>query len=96
MMSIEYVRFKVEEKMQPDFIKTIKQACIILQEFEDVLGVEFTQSEEDKTLFVWRIEWPSTAVHMENFKNDRLYHDFHQLIEPYVSMVLDLNHYQRI
>jgi len=95
-MNIEYVRFKVDEKLQSDFIKTIKQASIILEEFEDTLAVEFTQNAEDQSLFIWRVEWPSRETHLDKFRNDRLYHDFHQLIEPYLFLILEMNHYQRI
>ncbi|WP_291131638.1 hypothetical protein [Flavobacterium sp. UBA7682] len=95
-MSIEYVRFRVDEKLRSDFIKTIKQACIILEEFGETLDVEFSQNTDDASLFTWRVVWPSKEVHLEQFRNDRLYHDFHQLVEPYLFLILEMNHYNRI
>lgn len=95
-MSIEYVTFKVAENLREDFITTLKQASIILEEIDETLTVEFSQNADQSSLFLWRVEWVSAEFSLDKFRDDRLYHDFHQLLEPYLFSVLEMNHYQKI
>jgi quinol monooxygenase YgiN len=95
-MSIEYIRFKIEEENCKDFIKTIRQACEIIADYPDCLNYEVTRCEEDALLFIWRIEWTSTNAHINGFRKHKTFESFYKLMQPFINSISEMNHYKKI
>jgi len=95
-VSIEYIRFKIDEEIQISFISAIGKACKIIAAYSDCLNYEVTQCEEDITLFVWRITWTSTDAHLNGFRKDKIFEPFYGLMQPFVKYILEMNHYNKI
>lgn len=95
-MSIEYIRFSINRQDQINFIKSINQACIILDSYIDCISYEVSHCEEDDLLFIWRIVWTSTRSHVEGFRKDPIFDDFFKLMEPFLSKIEEMNHYNKI
>ena len=95
-MSIEYIRFKIREEHQLNFVQAIREACKIMAAYPECLNYEVTQCEEDTTLFVWRIAWTSTDAHLNGFRKDKIFESFYQLMQPFISFIQEMNHYNKI
>jgi len=95
-VSIEYIRFKIDEELQIKFIHAVREACKIMAAYPDCMEYEVAQCEEDKTLFVWRIIWTSTDAHLNGFRKDKIFEPFYELMQPFVEFILEMNHYNKI
>ena len=95
-MSIEYIRFKIEKEDCSNFIKTITQACKIISDYPDCLNYEVPRCEEDTLLFIWRIEWTSTAAHLNGFRKHKAFEPFYKLMQPFITSISEMNHYKKI
>ncbi|HHC78372.1 MAG TPA: antibiotic biosynthesis monooxygenase [Flavobacteriia bacterium] len=96
MSSIEYIRFKIEEKNCNIFIQTINQACKIIADYPDCLNYEVARCEENTLLFIWRIEWTSTNAHLNGFRKHKTFKPFFKLMQPFLNSISEMNHYKKV
>jgi quinol monooxygenase YgiN len=66
-MTVEYIRYKITTDKQKQFIQAIENACEILAAHPDCLNYQLSHCEEDRTNFIWRIEWTSVDRHLNWF-----------------------------
>ncbi len=95
-MSIEYIRFEIEEGNCNSFIKAIRNACEIINAYPACHNYEVTHCEENPSLFIWRIEWTSTEAHLNGFRKHKTFEPFYQLMQPFINSILEMNHYKKI
>lgn len=95
-MTIEYIRYKIVEEEQVQFIQAIKNACKILEAYPDCLGYELSHCGEDKINFIWRIEWISVDRHLNGFRKSAEFTDFFQFVKPFFNGIQEMNHYETI
>ena len=95
-MTVEYIRYKIVEEQQEQFIEAIENACKIIEDYPDCLNYQLNHCEEDKTNFIWRIEWTSVDRHLNGFRKSEHFAKFLQLVKPYFNQIQEMNHYETI
>jgi quinol monooxygenase YgiN len=95
-MTVEYIRYKISEGQQQQFIQAIENACKILADYPDCLNYQLNHCEEDKANFIWRIEWTSVDRHLNGFRKSKEFAQFFQLVKPFFNDIQEMNHYEII
>ena len=93
-MIVEYIRYKIAEEQQQQFIQVIENACKIIAGCPDCLNHQLNHCEEDKANFIWRIEWVSVDRHLNGFRKSEQFAQFFQLVKPYFNDIQEMNHYE--
>ncbi|MBB4079439.1 heme-degrading monooxygenase HmoA [Lewinella aquimaris] len=92
-MVIEYIRYNIPSEQQESFVTAYRRAAAALDESTYCLGYELTHCEEDKTKFILRIRWTSTADHLNGFRKSPAFRGFLQHVRPYFNCIEEMNHY---
>lgn len=93
-MIIEYIRYKIENARQADFITAYTKASEQLNKSEFCLGYELSHCEEDPESFILRIEWTSTEDHLNGFRKSPDFMKFLAHVKPFFNDIQEMNHYQ--
>jgi heme-degrading monooxygenase HmoA len=67
-MIVEYLRYTIPEDRQDAFVKDYDAARVPLMRSPYAQSFELSQSVDDKTQFILRIEWTSAEDHMKGFR----------------------------
>ena len=92
-MIVEYIRYKIASEQQTAFIEAYRQAVKQLAASTYCLGFELSHCEEESERFILRIEWTSTADHLQRFRNSQEFRSFLPLIKPYFENIEEMQHY---
>lgn len=92
-MIVEYIRYQVEATRVAEFAQAYAAAGEVLERDPHCLGYEVSQGATEPTHLVVRIEWDSSAGHLEGFRQDPAFADFFALVQPYVADVEEMSHY---
>ena len=94
-MIVEYIRYEMpDEESQAKLVSGYEDAGKSLQLSPHCLGYELTQCEEDATCFTLRIQWDSTAGHIEGFRRSQEFRDFYRAVAPFLSGIKEMRHYR--
>lgn len=94
-MTIEYIRYKIEEGQREAFVNAYKDASQELADSQFCIGYELAECEEEVGQFILRIEWTSTDEHLNGFRRSKIFPSFFAKIRPFVSNILEMRHYKR-
>jgi len=92
-MIVEYIRYKITQGAQSEFLRAYKEAAVILAESKYCLGYELSHCDEDRDNFILRIEWTSTGDHLNGFRKSAEFASFFRLVKPFLNDILEMNHY---
>lgn len=93
-MTVEYIRYKVTIEQREAFIATYKDASKELDTSEFCIGYELSECEEEAGQFILRIEWTSTAEHINGFRKSEVFPSFFAKVKPYFSNIQEMRHYE--
>jgi quinol monooxygenase YgiN len=93
-MTVEYTRYRIPEDLRDDFVKAYQEAAIYLKSSSHCLAYELTHCVEEKDRFTLRIEWKSTEEHLQGFRKEANFKDFFRLVQPYVTNIEEMQHYE--
>jgi hemoglobin len=93
-MVTEYIRYKIQNEKIVQFVEDYKNAALELDKSRYCKDFDLTQCVDEKTDFILRIVWTSTADHMEKFRNSPEFLTFFSCIKPYLENILEMRHYE--
>ena len=94
-MIIEYIRYDLVAHQPEDLVTAYAAAADFLRASTECLAFELTQCEEAPHSFVLRIEWESTAAHLQGFRKGPNFPPFLAAIRPFVGEIAEMRHYAR-
>lgn len=90
----EILRYKIPLDQADAFIKAYADAGEVLKDSPNCLGFELLRSAKEPELFLLTIHWDSAEGHLSGFRRSPQFAKFFALIKPYVSNILEMEHYQ--
>ena len=76
------------------FPTSAARAAAYLKSSPHCLAYELTHCLEEKDRYVLRIEWKSEEEHLQGFRKEPGFKDFFVLVQPYVSNIEEMQHYE--
>lgn len=95
-MTIEYIRYRIDEARRDAFIEAYCAATAALDDSPYCLGYELAQCDEEPDRFVLRIHWTSTDDHMNRFRGSASFRRFFPPIRPYLHDIEEMQHYHQV
>jgi quinol monooxygenase YgiN len=92
-MIVEYIRYTIPADQGDAFVAAYTEACAALRAASACLAYELTRCEEAPESWVLRIEWTSTADHLQGFRRSAEFGPFLRAIRPYVEHIAEMRHY---
>lgn len=92
-MIVEYIRYRVPAARDAAFFAAYERASAALQASPVCLAYELTRCEEAPDHYILRIEWTSTADHLERFRGSPEFRTFFQAVRPFVDDIEEMRHY---
>lgn len=92
-MIIEYIRYDLVAHQPEDLVSAYTAAAGSLRASPECLAFELTQCEEAPRSFVLRIEWQSTAAHLQGFRKGPNFPPFLAAIKPFIGEIAEMRHY---
>ena len=92
-MTIEYIRYELVAHEAEDFLHAYGIAADALRAAPECMAFELAQCEEAPRSFVLRIEWQSTAAHLQGFRKGPHFPPFLAAIKPFVGEIAEMRHY---
>lgn len=89
----EIIRYRIPAAQVEEFEAAYRQAGLVLQQSEHCLGYELMRSAKDHELYLLTIRWKSASAHMDGFRKSAQFGRFFALVKPYVSNILEMEHY---
>lgn len=93
-MIVEYIRYKIDEARQQQFVEGYSKAAEFLDASEYCLGYELSHCEEDRENFILRIDWTSTHDHLNGFRKSPEFNQFLNHVRPFFHDIEEMNHYE--
>lgn len=94
-MIIEYIRYDLVAHQPEEFVAAYTAAVDSLRASPECLGFELTRCEESTRSFILRIEWQSTAAHLQGFRKGPNFPPFLAAIKPFIGEIAEMRHYAR-
>jgi len=92
-MTVEYIRYVLAAHRPEEFVNAYAIAAEALRAAPECLGFELRQCEEAPHTFILRIEWESTAAHLEGFRKSPRFPPFLAAIKPFIGEIAEMRHY---
>jgi hemoglobin len=93
-MTVQYIRYDIPGRRADDFSTAYAQATAILQAHPRCMSYEVSQSREEPTHFLVRIDWGSDRVQLADFRTDPAFADFFALVDPYADHISEMHSYE--
>ena len=93
-MVIEYIRYKIADSKQEQFLSDYRLASESLMRSPHCLAYELTRCGEEPDRFVLRLEWDSYEGHLQGFRNSPEFLDFFSHVRLYLTDVEEMHHYE--
>ncbi|MBC8025302.1 MAG: antibiotic biosynthesis monooxygenase [Steroidobacteraceae bacterium] len=94
-MIIEYIRYDLIAHQPEELVTAYTAAVDSLRAAPECLGFELTQCEEAPRSFILRIEWQSTAAHLQGFRKGPNFPPFLAAIKPFIAEIAEMRHYAK-
>ncbi|MDC0675616.1 putative quinol monooxygenase [Nannocystis radixulma] len=91
-MIVEYIRYRVPTDPEA-FEAAYHRASESLRASPVCLAYELSRCEEAPEHYILRIEWTSTADHLQGFRRSPEFGPFFQAIRPWVAQIEEMRHY---
>lgn len=92
-MVVEYIRYRVPDERSEAFVRAYRLGQASLRLAPECLAWELTRCEEDPTHWTMRIEWTSTADHLQGFRKGPWFPAFLEQVRPFVDAIEEMRHY---
>jgi quinol monooxygenase YgiN len=92
-MTIEYIRYELAAHEPDELINAYTAAAEALRAAPECLAFELSRCEEAPRSFILRIEWHSTAAHLEGFRKGPQFPPFLAAIKPFIGEIAEMRHY---
>ncbi len=93
-MIIEYIRYRIPAALQDDFVADYRKTSQALDRSPVCWAYELSRCPEEPDRFILRVEWPSTAAHLEEFRQSEQFREFLPLVRPYIQHMEEMQHYE--
>jgi truncated hemoglobin YjbI/quinol monooxygenase YgiN len=94
-MIVEYIRYRIAEDRQADFLADYARAAQVLARAPQCLDYELSRRVEEPASAVLRITWTSAEDHLVGFRGGELFPEFLAAVRPYVGDIEEMRHYER-
>ena len=94
-MSIEIIRYNVPPGREAEFEAAYGDAQRLLAGSPVCRGYELLRCEEEPARYLLRIEWTSTAEHLQGFRRSADFPRFLALVRPFIPAIEEMQHYAR-
>jgi hemoglobin len=88
-MIVQYIWYGIPHRREAGFRRAYAEAAAILQAHPRCLSYEVSQSVQEPTRFVVRIEWNAEVRQLEEIHRDPAFADFFTLVRPYAGEILE-------
>ena len=92
-MTIEYIRYDLVTHQPEELIDAYAVAAQSLRAAPECMAFELARCEEAPRSFVLRIEWQSTAAHLQGFRRGPQFPAFLAAIKPFIGEIAEMRHY---
>jgi len=92
-MTVEYIRYELVAHQPDDLVRAYTIAADALRAAPECMAFELAQCEEAPHSFVMRIEWHSTAAHLQGFRKGPYFPPFLAAINPFIPEIAEMRHY---
>jgi quinol monooxygenase YgiN len=92
-VTTEYIRYDLVAHEPEELIAAYTTAADSLRAAPECLAFELTQCEEAPRSFILRIEWQSTAAHLQGFRKGANFPPFLAAIKPFIAEIAEMRHY---
>ena len=92
-MTPEILRYKVPAAHADAFVEAYRAAGEALKTSPHCHGFELLRSVKEPGLFLLTIRWDSAEGHLQGFRSSEQFRKFFSLVKPYVSNILEMEHY---
>ena len=92
-MSIEIIRYRIAPGEEAAFEAAYAEAQRHLAASPVCVAYELLRCEEEPARYLLRIEWTSTADHLQGFRRGADFPPFLALVRPFVPAVEEMQHY---
>jgi len=92
-MIVEYIRYDLVAHEPEELVAAYTIAVDSLRTAPECLAFELTQCEEAPRSFVLRIEWQSTAAHLQGFRKGPNFPPFLAAIKGFIGEIAEMRHY---
>ena len=92
-MTVEYIRYELVAHQPDDLVRAYTIAADALRAAPECMAFELAQCEEAPHSFVLRIEWQSTAAHLQGFRKGPQFPPFLAAIKPFIAEIAEMRHY---
>ena len=95
MSSIEILRYRIAPGEEAAFEAAYGEAQRYLAASPVCRAYELLRCEEEPARYLLRIEWTSTADHLQGFRRSADFPAFLALVRRYIPALEEMQHYQR-
>jgi len=92
-MVAEYIRYHVAADQREALVEAYRQAAAELNVAPECLGYELAECEEEPGHFILRIEWTSTAAHLQEFRKGPHFAGFFGHVKSFFNNIKEMRHY---
>jgi quinol monooxygenase YgiN len=92
-MVVEYIRYSLTQHSADELVAAYRRAAEHLRAAPECLGYELTRCEEEPSSLVLRIQWISTAEHLDRFRKRAHFPPFLAAIRDFVGEIAEMRHY---
>jgi quinol monooxygenase YgiN len=92
-VTVEYIRYELTKHSPAELIAAYGKAAEHLAAAPECIAYELTQCEEASHVLILRIEWTSTAAHLQGFRKGAHFPSFLAAIRPFIEEIAEMRHY---
>jgi quinol monooxygenase YgiN len=94
-MVVEYIRYSLADPARGEALQIAYGAAARqLDAAPECLAYELSQCEEDPKAWILRIEWRSTAAHLQGFRKGPHFPAFFDAIRGFMPEINEMRHYR--
>jgi quinol monooxygenase YgiN len=95
-MIVEYIRYRLPRERCAEFERAYGLASQPLLDSPHCLAYELLRCTDEPTCYVLRIEWDSAEGHLQGFRRSTEFPAFFRHIQPFVSNIEEMRHYEPV
>jgi quinol monooxygenase YgiN len=92
-MIVEYIRYDLVAHRPEELEDAYSIASAALRAAPECRAFELARCEEATASLVLRIEWESTAAHLQGFRKGPHFPPFLDAIKPFIGEIAEMRHY---
>lgn len=93
-MTTEYIRYDLSAHQPHELVDAYLVAAASLRAAPECRAFDLARCEEAPGSFILRIEWTSTAAHLQGFRKGPHFGPFLAAIKPFIPEIAEMRHYE--